>query len=137
MEAYEAFFGGLDTMRAKYVDYENFYGRLSVHIIHCGNDLMSSACQLLATSPKYQRKGLGALLLNHTLAKADVEGKTCYIEATEAGHILYSRLGWKDVDLIKVDCARWGGDRMGLNWVMLRQPRTFEKKAVEPRPADV
>lgn len=78
---------------------------------------------LLAVDPAYQRKGLGRILLEDTLAKyPDKEGKVTYIEATVPGHPLYLKLGWEDVDLISIDAKRYGEEEPILNWVMLRQP---------------
>lgn len=77
----------------------------------------------LATHSDYQKRGIGTMLLNQGIAVADAEGKKIYLEATTAGHPLYLKLGWKDIDLITVDLKKWGGDKPGTNWVMMREPQ--------------
>jgi hypothetical protein len=62
------------------------------------------------------------MLLRHVLDIADKEGRKTYIEATPAGHPVYRKLGFEDVDVIKVDLRKYGGDRVGTNVCMLRQP---------------
>lgn len=78
---------------------------------------------LLQTDPAYQRKGLGKLLLKHGLDLADSEGRKAYIEASEDGHPVYLKLGFRDVDLVKVDLSKWGGKEPGITWVMVRDPQ--------------
>lgn len=63
------------------------------------------------------------MLLNQGIALADAEGKRIYLESTAAGHPLYWKLGWKDIDLISVDLKMWGGEEPGINWVMMREPQ--------------
>ncbi|RQM08679.1 hypothetical protein DH86_00000401, partial [Scytalidium sp. 3C] len=75
--------------------------------------------------PAYQKKGLGTLLLNQALGRADREGKQAYLESMEAGHPLYLKLGWVDVELFEVDVRKWGGDRKAPYWVMIRNPRSL------------
>ncbi len=61
------------------------------------------------------------MLLTHVLDMADREGRKCYIEATDAGHPLYVKLGWKDVDVVYVDCTKWGG-KVERNRILIRDP---------------
>ncbi|KAL2067434.1 hypothetical protein VTL71DRAFT_1859 [Oculimacula yallundae] len=98
-------FGGLDRMREKFVDEADMY------IAH-----------LLATSPQYQRLGLGSRLLRHVLDQADAENRKCYIEATKAGHPVYFKLGFRDVDELRLDMKPWGGDFVAVNRLMVREP---------------
>lgn len=78
---------------------------------------------LLATNPTYQRKGLASRLLKHVLEIADRENRKCYIEATNAGHPVYLKLGFHDVGAVEVDLRRWGGDVVGVNRIMIRDPQ--------------
>lgn len=77
---------------------------------------------LLAVHPDYQGKGLGSRLLKHGLDLADAEGRVVYIEATAAGYPVYAKLGFEEIDAIRVDLSKWGGKEPGINRVMLRQP---------------
>ncbi|KAG9238704.1 acyl-CoA N-acyltransferase [Amylocarpus encephaloides] len=106
LEVVELKFGALDEMKKKYVDE--------------GEDYI---CQLLAIDRLYQRKGLGSMLLKHVLDMADAEGRKVYIEATDAGWPLYKKLGFEDIDIIEIDVSKWGGDRIGTNKIMMRQPK--------------
>ncbi len=78
---------------------------------------------LLATDPSYQRKGLASRLLKHVLETADRENRKCYIEATKAGHPVYLKLGFHDVDAVEVDLRKWGGNLVGINRIMIRDPQ--------------
>ncbi|KAH6719074.1 hypothetical protein BKA61DRAFT_641252 [Leptodontidium sp. MPI-SDFR-AT-0119] len=99
-------FGGLDVLRERFVDDGEMY-----------------VAHLLATDPTYQRRGLASRLLSHVLSIADQENRKCYIEATAAGHPVYFKLGFRDVDELKVDLRPYGGDFVGVNTVMIRDPR--------------
>lgn len=70
------------------------------------------------------------MLLKHSLDLADAEGKVAYIEATPAGHELYLKMGWRDVDRIEIDLSKWGEETMGVNWVMLREPQAIKEGEV-------
>lgn len=84
--------------------------------------------QLLATSPKFQRKGLASMLLRHVLDQADREGRKTYIEATPEGHPVYAKLGFGDVALVEVDLKKWGGRTVGTNVCMVRKPIVVETR---------
>lgn len=85
--------------------------------------LLILVCHLLATDPAFQRRGLGGMLMGHVTALADAESRRIYLEATTAGHPLYEKFGFRDVDLITIDLKKWGGDRTEYNWVMMREPQ--------------
>jgi len=104
-------FGGIHAARERNVDWERDY------IVH-----------LLQTHPEYQKKGLARWLLDDVLERVDVEGRRCHIEATKDGLPLYRKLGFRETEVIEVDLRRWGGDRTGKNWVMVREPRGKEEE---------
>jgi GNAT superfamily N-acetyltransferase len=78
---------------------------------------------LLVTDPAYQGRGLGKLLMKQGLDRADAEGRKVYIESTSAGHPLYLKLGFKDVDIMEIDLSKYGGTKPGKNWIMVREPQ--------------
>jgi GNAT superfamily N-acetyltransferase len=82
---------------------------------------------LLSTDPDYQKKGLATILLNHVFDLADAEGRKVYVESTMAGHPVYERFGFRDIDLLRVDLSKWGGEKPGLNTIMLRDPQPIGK----------
>lgn len=89
-------------------------------------DSLCTVAYFLITDPEYQRRGLGARLLNVGLDLADAEGKKSYIEATSEGHPLYLKLGWRDVDRFDVDFNKYGGERPGTTWIMMRDPQPVQ-----------
>jgi ribosomal protein S18 acetylase RimI-like enzyme len=105
-EACESYFGTLDQMRESYVRWEEDY-----------------VLYFLATDPVYQGRGLGTMLLNQGIELAEAESKRIYLEATEMGHPLYEKLGWRDIDLVSIDFTKWAEERLGINYVMRREPR--------------
>lgn len=78
---------------------------------------------LLQTDPAYQRKGLASMLLKYGLAMADSEGRKAYIEATAEGHPVYLKLGFRDIDVLRLDLSKWGGTTPGVNTIMMRDPQ--------------
>lgn len=79
--------------------------------------------QLLATDPAYQKRGLASRLLKHMFQFADEQGKMAYIEATALGFPLYTKLGFKEVDSVKVDLSKYGGKGTAKNRIMVRNPQ--------------
>jgi len=49
--------------------------------------------EALATSPSYQRRGVGSLLLTHWLQEVDIAHGTLYVRASRSGRGLYEKLG--------------------------------------------
>ena len=80
---------------------------------------------LLCTDPAFQRKGLAKRLLQHGLDLADAEGRKVYIEATKNGHPVYLKLGFKDIDILTMDLSKWGGKELGVNRIMIRDPKVL------------
>lgn len=66
---------------------------------------------------------MGCILLGHVIALAEAEGRRIYLEATTAGHPLYEKLGWRDVDLITIDLRKCGVDLRDYNWALMREPQ--------------
>ncbi|KAK2765098.1 hypothetical protein FQN54_008797 [Arachnomyces sp. PD_36] len=64
---------------------------------------------VLAVSPKHQRRGIGALLIGYGSDIADKEGVETYLESTPPGYELYKRNGFQDVGTISLDIGKWSG----------------------------
>jgi GNAT superfamily N-acetyltransferase len=70
----------------------------------------------IGTRPAAQGRGLGSVLLAHTLAALDELGAPSYLEATSArSRALYARFGFDDVGELTLD----GGPSL---WAMWREP---------------
>ena len=84
---------------------------------------------ILAVLPKYQRQGLGGLMLEPVLALANKEGRKVYIEASKKGVGLYRRYGWIKVDNMLVDTRPYGGEMIEETEFMMRDPGTGKEVA--------
>lgn len=89
---------------------------------------------LLATDPRYERRGAASLLTQWGCDFADRLGIVCYVESSKKGYSVYKRKGFEDISsqederVIHFDASRFTG-RGGNegDWVnlacMVRQPR--------------
>jgi predicted N-acetyltransferase YhbS len=57
---------------------------------------------LLGVDPKYQRRGIGAKLVKHGFSMAREGGLPMALEATVAGKGLYSKLGFKTIQKLRI-----------------------------------
>ncbi|KAI4227209.1 MAG: hypothetical protein L6R36_002586 [Xanthoria steineri] len=64
--------------------------------------------RVLFTHPGYQSRGLASIMLRRMLDSIDAERRRCYLEATPAGYPLYLKFGWKVVDEVRTDLAKYG-----------------------------
>ena len=81
---------------------------------------------MLATHPKYERRGAAGLLIRWPFEQADREGKRCYVDSSVTGHQLYGRYGFEDVGEMRLELDKYeGGEGFGVQkWVaMVREPR--------------
>jgi ribosomal protein S18 acetylase RimI-like enzyme len=82
----------------------------------------------LGVRPDLQGRGLGSLLLEHTLAEVDRRGEPAYLEATSRrSRVLYERYGFEVVAEFAAD----GGPPM---WSMWRAPGRLVGDAEHPGP---
>ena len=56
--------------------------------------------------PKFQRCGVGRVLMDWGLVKMDGLGLESFIEATDSGKRLYARRGYRSVEKVSVDVDR-------------------------------
>ena len=75
---------------------------------------------ILAVSPDYQRKGLGALLIRDGLTIADKHDAKTYIEASPVALQLYLKHGWKLIDDILIDMTPYGGSGLASEKILMR-----------------
>lgn len=76
----------------------------------------------LATHPDHQGRGIGKLLLDWGMNKADEEGLVCYLNATEVGKRMYEKRGFEVRKVIEWDREPWGGEGVDRHWCMVREP---------------
>jgi len=80
----------------------------------------------LAVSPAFQGRGIGSALLQVAMDLADKQSIPLWLEATPAGHALYLSRGWREVEAMDFDLARWAGEDRGFGvyryFAMLRLP---------------
>ncbi|KAM0325959.1 hypothetical protein ACHAQA_007264 [Verticillium albo-atrum] len=77
---------------------------------------------ILVTDPKHQGRGAGRLLVGWGNTEADRLGLAGFLESSEAGHALYAKCGYEDVEPCVVSLAQFGHDRLYKAWGMVRQP---------------
>lgn len=78
---------------------------------------------ILAVRPKYQRKGLGSMLLTPVLEQADKENAKAFVQGSAQGIGLYLKHGWEEVDEILMDYSPYGGAADVKTALLVREPR--------------
>lgn len=87
--------------------------RLTLHL---------QALDYLSTAPAYQRRGIGALMLQSGLRVADAHGLKTIVTASPAGLKLYLNHGFELLETVSVDYSKYGGTENTDNHFMVRQP---------------
>lgn len=105
-EAMGAFFGELGRKRREIFGGEP-YMLLSILVVH----------------PGHQRKGLGAMLLENGLRRADELGLRAYLESSPKGKGLYAKWGFEEVGVMDFDAREWGRDENVVHTLMIRPAR--------------
>lgn len=68
-----------------------------------------SVLETLTIDPSAQGLGIGSKMLDRGLEDAKNLGLTeAWLEASDAGYPLYKKYGWKDVEVMTVDFAKYG-----------------------------
>ncbi|KAH6722989.1 acyl-CoA N-acyltransferase [Leptodontidium sp. MPI-SDFR-AT-0119] len=83
----------------------------------------------LATSPSYQRRGIGSQLVKHGLEKADREGMVCYLSAAPMGVAVYRKLGFEEVGRMEIPLKKFGGSGTHAHVAMVRKPKIDKAEA--------
>ncbi|CZR63312.1 uncharacterized protein PAC_13209 [Phialocephala subalpina] len=82
----------------------------------------------LATSPKYQRRGIGSQLVNYGLEKAVRDGKKVYLSAAPKGVPIYTKLGFGEVGRLEFPLTGWGGEGVHVHVAMIQEPSVGDGK---------
>lgn len=69
-----------------------------------------------------QGRGAGTMLVKQVVEEAKRLGLPAYLESTEAGHPVYLKCGFRDLELQSLDFSKWGATRTHDNWAMIYEP---------------
>jgi ribosomal protein S18 acetylase RimI-like enzyme len=84
------------------------------------NLITALALNVLAVSPAYQRRGIGAQLINEGLEEADRNNLLVWLGASEPALKLYKRVGFNVDEVIEVDMRKYGGNTIEKHISMTR-----------------
>ncbi|KAI1213975.1 acyl-CoA N-acyltransferase [Annulohypoxylon truncatum] len=104
-EACELLFGGAKQQRLR------FWG-----------DKPHVYLSLLYTDPKYQGRGAGGMLVRHVVDEARKLGMIACLQSSPAGHELYKKCGFHDIDCLFTDLSKWGATETHRIWTMMCDP---------------
>ncbi|KAF2847313.1 hypothetical protein T440DRAFT_471204 [Plenodomus tracheiphilus IPT5] len=76
---------------------------------------------MLHTDPAFQGRGAGRLLVQWGTHRADELSLPAYLESSPAGHHLYEKQGFKDVETLQIDLSPWDGP-LYEHALMIRNP---------------
>lgn len=94
-------------------------------------DLDSYYLVYIGTKAAARGKGLARKVVEFVTTKADVEGKACYLESSNAiNPVIYRKLGFEIVKKIELKRAKEGVVELDL---MIREPRIVGSVASTPR----
>ncbi|KAI1075801.1 acyl-CoA N-acyltransferase [Whalleya microplaca] len=108
VEACELLFGGIANQRANILREKAEY--VFLHLLH--------------TDPQHQGRGAATLLVKWVMEEAKKLGLVAYLESSQAGHSLYKKCGFRDVECLSVDMSKWGATEKHYTWSMIYD--TFE-----------
>ncbi|KAJ3229635.1 hypothetical protein HDU81_005201 [Chytriomyces hyalinus] len=57
----------------------------------------------ICVDPKFQSQGVGSLLIKWGTSRADTEGATAWVHASEAGRGMFAKMGFEPVGILDVD----------------------------------
>ncbi|KAK5103112.1 hypothetical protein LTS08_003915 [Lithohypha guttulata] len=89
---------------------------------HLERDATLRHLAILATDPDHQRRGAAGLLVKWGVEEAKRYNLPLYVESSEAGHELYKKYGFKDLELHEIDMSRWGIAQPHRSWGMMIEP---------------
>ncbi|KAI1819638.1 acyl-CoA N-acyltransferase [Xylaria intraflava] len=101
VEACEAVFGGLQSIRNKRLETKKH-----VHL------------RMLHVDPKHQRRGAGKMLVMWGVEESGRLGLPAFLESSTEGHSLYLTCGFRDIDAYAIDLSKWGRAEKHVNYIM-------------------
>ena len=88
-------------------------------------NLLLSELVSLNTLPKYQRRGIGSMLMRWGIDKLEEMQVPSFIISSDQGHWLYMKHGYKEIERWEIDMGRWpqwGEKGMYKNTFLTRYP---------------
>ena len=77
----------------------------------------------MATLPEYRGYGIGSTLIKQGLEEGMRNGLTDFwLEASNDGHDIYEKFGFRDVEPISIDLEKYGGEGVAVVRTMRRLP---------------
>ncbi|KAI0890516.1 acyl-CoA N-acyltransferase [Annulohypoxylon maeteangense] len=77
---------------------------------------------LLHTDPKQQGRGAGRMLVRQVIDEARRLGLVAYLQSSPAGHEMYKRCGFHDIECLSTDLSKWGAMETHCIWAMMCDP---------------
>jgi GNAT superfamily N-acetyltransferase len=78
---------------------------------------------VFAVHPDYQRQGIGSLLLQWGLEKADELAANIWLTSTPQAVSMYEKNGWTVMERNEIDLGKHGGEGVYTRAWMLRKPK--------------
>ncbi|KAL9638579.1 MAG: hypothetical protein Q9164_001468 [Protoblastenia rupestris] len=104
----DGYFGELDRRRHSFMSNKGTY----IHLNY------------LAVLPTWQRKGVGAALMQHVVTNdIDEAGLPAYLNGQVGARRLYERFGWQEVDVVRTNLGEWGGEGVNETVCMFREAK--------------
>lgn len=100
------------------------HGNIVRFLSLCANLLLLELVSL-NTLPKYQRRGIGSMLMEWGTDKLEEMQVPSFIIASSQGYGLYIKHGYKEIERWEIDMGRWsqwGGNGMFKNFFLTRYP---------------
>jgi GNAT superfamily N-acetyltransferase len=108
------------------------FAEMEVKLLPLGERVLY--CCSIGVHPTHQGRGVGTALVRWACDKADADGVTVWVHASEAAHPILSRAGFEVVETLTLDLDEWATkdrvvDRAKQPWgkymfrYMVRQPR--------------
>lgn len=81
---------------------------------------MYSVLEILATTPKAQRRGVGTRLLEDGLREADAAGVQAVLVSSEMGESLYRKHGFLEYEIMTLNLSEYkGGEGKGSHQLVI------------------
>lgn len=82
--------------------------------------MLALVLALIVTTPEFQGRGVGSLLIRDGFAVADEHNLPVWLEASPRGYRVYKKLGFQDVEEFEMDLTKYGGKTIDRSVGMIR-----------------